>query len=62
MKRLFHKYYSSKIDKNPLFIEICREYWKIEKEKSRKSKEIIFLNYIIKYARKSQVIYFLKIR
>jgi hypothetical protein len=57
MKRLFRKYFSSKIDKNPLFIDICREYWKIEKEKSRKNKEILFLNYIIKYAKHSQVLF-----
>ena len=57
MIRLFRKHFSSKIEKNPLFIDICREYWKIEKENSRKNKEIIFLNYILKYAKDSQVIY-----
>jgi len=60
MKRLINKCFTSKIDKNPLFIDICREYWKIEKEKSRKNKEILFLNYIIKYSKHSNVIFSLK--
>ena len=50
-----HKKYSTKSTKNPLFIEICREYWNIEIEKSRKTKELIFLEYITKFVKHSEV-------
>jgi hypothetical protein len=45
-----------KTNKNPLFIDLCREYWKIEKENSRKSKEIIFLNFISSFVKNPEVI------
>ena len=49
--------FSTKVNNNPLFIDVCREYWKIENEKSRKNKEMIFLLYISKFVKQSDVNY-----
>ena len=49
--------FSTKVNNNPLFIDVCREYWKIENEKSRKNKEMIFLLYISKFVKQLDVNY-----
>lgn len=48
--------FSTKVKKSPLFIDLCREYWKIEKEPSRNNKEAIFLQFFSSFAKQPDLV------